>query len=213
MHVPSRYVFPTATSALLLAGTLGVCAQTSPMPIVSASQSANESPSGSAVGTGSPSPDQSPDLLAPNLCEDFTIGYRVAFPGNWETNQPSVEVPACRAFSDVGEFDVPDEVPTYVRVFFIPQDGVRPNTPARAVSERQMTVGDQPAIRWEIVDAAEPDTDPVTRVLYVVEIPGAERTADWLLASTTTEQTGDYETNVAVLDWMMERLEFLTNAN
>lgn len=88
-----------------------------------------------------------------------------------------------------------------------------PNSPPGTLSERLLTVGGQPAVRWEVADPPEPDAAPVTRLLYVVDIPGAGSANDWLVASTTTDQIGVYETNVMVLDWMMEHFEFLTDAN
>jgi len=204
---------PRAASAFLLAATLGACAQQPPRPSVIESSGVNASASASLTGLDSPSPDQSPDLQVTNICEDLTVGYRVTFPGNWETNQPSAFVPACRAFSDVGEFGIPDEIPAYVRVWFLLQPGDRLNTPPGMVSERNLTVGNQPGIRWEITDATEPGVAPVSIVLYVVDLPTSVGGGDWLVAATASGQTGAYETNVAVLDWMMEHLEFVTDAN
>lgn len=202
---------PGRWGSILLVGALVACG---PLTVNSSERSSFiaeasvlESPAESE------SPDEPPDLATTNTCEDPSAGYRVVYPGNWSTNQGSGGVPACRAFSDVGVFDLPDEVPTYVRVFILLQSGDQPSAPSGTFSERQLTVDGQQAVRWEITDPEEPDNAPVTRVLYVVDLPAAGSGDAYLLASTTTELIGDYDANVVALDWMMERLEFLPDEN
>ena len=164
-----------------------------------ASPSAGTSSAAPASPSPEPSVEQSPDLESFHECSDAAGGYRVRYPGNWLTNDPSPGAPACRALSDVGPFGLPDEIPPYVRVWILLQTTEPQGGGEHTVSEQHLEIGGQPAIRWEQV------VDSEFIVIYAVDLPRG----GWLVAGTSSSRIGDYAANVAVLDWMMAALVFV----
>lgn len=133
---------------------------------------------------------------------DPVLGYRIRYPRTWVSNVASADVPACRGFSDVGPFDIPSEIPGYVRIWLIPQTPPPAPQPDTTVSESQVTVGGRAGIRRETVDPQSGDKF----FFYAIDL-GPEGTG-YLIAATSSRQRGDFATNRRILDWMMQTLEF-----
>jgi hypothetical protein len=153
------------------------------------------------LGLGSGEAEAAPDLANPKVCTDAAIGYTLSFPGNWFTNNQDASGPSCRAFSDVGPFGVPDEIPAYVRVWILPQDD-EPGDPIGLISEDLRTVSGYSALRREVVL----DDAGGLLLLYIISL-GSTSNPRYLVAATSTEQVGNFATNIAVLDWMMGLIE------
>lgn len=143
-----------------------------------------------------------PDLGHPAQCSDPDIGYTLNYPGNWSTNTATAETPACRAFSTVGPFEVPMEIPEYVRIWVLLQDTPPSSEAAPGVLSRETVVVDgEEAVRQEVAL----DDAGGAQLTYIVPV---EELGIWLIAATSTEHLGDYETNKEVLDWLMASATF-----
>ncbi len=165
--------------------------------------SAAASPS---LGTpaGSASPDSgvaAPDFAHPTPCSDTSIGYTLNYPGNWSTNTATPETPACRAFSTVGPFEVPSEIPEYVRIWILLQDTEPPSDPPGLLSRETVSVGGKSAVRQEVA------LDDAGGAQLTFIIPLGEPDI-FLIAATSTDHLGDYDTNKDVLDWLMAAATF-----
>lgn len=177
---------------------------------------ANGQGSASATGTPSISPDLVtstpssslysagvvPDFAHPAQCSDLTLGYTLGYPGNWSTNTATADTPACRAFSTVGPFEVPTEIPEYVRIWILLQGTAPPSeAPLGMLSRETVLVGGKESVRQEVAL----DDAGGAQLTFIVPL---EAYGTWLIAATSTAHLGDYETNKEVLDWLMASATF-----
>jgi hypothetical protein len=139
-------------------------------------------------------------------CSNPELGYRVAFPGGWYVNQrveggELEDVAACRFFSP-SDFEVRPQTEIAGVAVAIDTEASRPEggTPT--------TVDGKTAFVME-TETAEDGFEPAgTRhYSYWIEL-GPDR---WLVAGTSDAANfvGDYDENRAVLDAMMDSLEFV----
>jgi hypothetical protein len=143
-----------------------------------------------------------PDFGHPAQCSDTHIGYTLTYPGNWSTNTATAETPACRAFSTVGQFEVPMEIPEYVRIWVLLQD-TPPSSeaPPGMLSRETVLVDGREAVRQEVAL----DDAGGAQLTYIVPV---EELGFWFISATSTEHLGDYDTNKEVLDWLMASATF-----
>lgn len=172
--------------------------------------------SASAAGTPAASPDLDtpaasssldsalvvPDFAHPAQCSDASIGYTLNYPGNWSTNTATADAPACRAFSTVGPFEVPTEIPEYVRIWILRQDTAPSSgAPPGVLSRETVSVGGKEGVRQEVAL----DDAGGAQLTFIIPL---EASGIWLIAATSTGHLGDYETNKEVLDWLMASATF-----
>ncbi len=150
------------------------------------------------------------DLSDLDVCERDRR-YRVAFPDAWYTNTPYPGIPSCVAFNP-GQFGVVDDMPPSGVAIEIQDFSGAIAFLNENNESTDVTVGGRPARRIEVSSAgccggmmaAWEQTYE-----YLIQLDDSPETGMKLLASTSNTGPGDYETNRAVLDLMMESLELL----
>ena len=180
-----------------------------PPPTESEEESPEASPSASEVegegGFSWPSNAEADALFDDRFdCQNVDDGYQVEFPASWNANAEFGDVPPCSWFAPTeyeggGPGELPDEVA--IEVFVI--DGPREYM-LEIVDEDNGVIGaTQPATRTRVrgndVDAYE----------YVVQLGPTPEEGPNLVVRTSDQMGGDYELDRAVLDRMMQTMEFI----
>jgi hypothetical protein len=151
------------------------------------------------------------EAVSPHLeweeCENRELGYTVAYPAGWHTNEPG-EMGPCRLFHPE-PFEVPYRaaIPLDIAVMILVEE-VRLEetleTPIgkRALEEERTSVAGREAWRFLLHSTGEGFLpEDVAAYRYHIEADGST-----LIAATHGEGDLDFERNRAVLDEMMERL-------
>ncbi len=196
---------PTATAE----PTPSKTPEATPSPTESEAESPEASPSASEIegegGFSWPSNAEADALFEdPFDCQNLDDGYQVEFPASWNVNAEFGDVPPCSWFAPTeyeggGPGEVPDEVA--IEIFVI--EGTR-EYQLEIVDQDSGTIGaTQPATRTHVrgndVDAYE----------YVVQLGPTPEEGPNLVVRTSNQMGGNYELNRAVLDRMMQTMEFI----
>lgn len=150
-----------------------------------------------------------PDLADLDTCENPDDGYRISFPDAWYSNTEYDEIGGCRFFNP-GPFAVtPGEEAAGVAItvevapgdvgYFDHMDGLE-----------TLTVAGRPARRFEVRGAMGEGgmLPPWVRIYtYVVQLTDVPEGGLHLVIETSNGSLGDYDTNRAVLDAMVQTLE------
>ena len=150
------------------------------------------------------------DLTDMETCENEALGYRVSFPDAWYTNTAYEGAPACGLFNP-GVFAVaPGRPASGVAITVGGVPGAFGHLDP-ILSNQEVTVAGRPARRLEVGGGYGPAAASpawARQYQYIVSLTDA-----WdgpkLIATTSNGGPGDYETNRAVLDAMMESLVLL----
>lgn len=156
-----------------------------------------------------------------DTCLNEEDGYRLSFPASWYTNTQVGAVPACTWFAPVDflapalfavrpEFQPPDGVVIIVMGieggygggFFVS---------SYAVDELITIAGFGGQRRELVAECFGPEgchTVPATYT-YDANLGGPDQLGPWLVATTSSESSVEYELTKAVLDRMMASIEFL----
>jgi hypothetical protein len=183
---------------------------TSPSPTIAPEPSSSPTASPTASPTVSSTLEPSP---TGQRCTNDTAGYSVEVPAGWFANEAVVPddpvldpIPACQYFGEEPMQLAPNAgLPPTVAIGFKLEAAETPPG-GTVVATEELTVDDRPATVREV--AAEGDgpflADGDFVYTYFVEQPDGSV----LTASTDTTRNGDYAGHKAVLDRMMETLEW-----
>ena len=197
---------PTATAE----PTPSATPDATPSPTESEDESPEASPSASEIegegGFSWPSNAEADALFEdPFDCQNLDDGYQVKFPSSWNVNaELGSDVPPCSWFAPTeyeggGPGEVPDEVA--IEIFVI--DGPR-EYHLEIIDQDSGTIGaTQPATRTR---ERGNDADAYE---YVVQLGRTPEEGPNLVVRTSSLMGGDYELNRAVLDRMMQTMEFI----
>lgn len=138
-------------------------------------------------------------------CENLDDGYQVDFPAEWNANAEFGNVPPCSWFAPT-EYETgdPGSVPDEVAIEISVSDSDLLVVDAAGRDRADGIIGaTQPTYRIEYAG------DDWSGYFYVVQLGRSFEAGPNLIASTTTQMGGDYELNKAVLDRMMQTMEFI----
>jgi hypothetical protein len=216
----TRRLVPMLALAVALAACSGDTDATpspslEPLPSPSAADEPTRAPSAEPTATSGStrSPPQASDgslepaanaeadalFLARDECQNLRDGYQLIYPDEWYTNTEFRDVAPCSWFSptfyevdDSGE--VPEEIA--ITIEWIPGDSGSVEDP---IHREFGMVGGQNAVRIEYEDS----------YLYQIQLGPTPEEGPNLVASTSRDMGGDYELNKAVLDRLMQTIEFI----
>lgn len=200
---------PTAEETVVALPTPSGTAEPTPSPTEGEDASPEPTPSPSMIeGAGGfswPSNEEADALFDDTFeCQNLDDGYQVRFPASWNANAEFGEVPPCSWFAATeyeggGPGEVPDEVA--IEVFVI--DGPRDYLLEIVEQDTGIIGATQPATRTRVVGN---DTDSYE---YVVQLGRTPEEGPNLVVRTSNQMGGDYELNRAVLDRLMQTMEFI----
>jgi hypothetical protein len=151
------------------------------------------------------------EAVSPDLdweeCESEALGYTVAYPAGWHTNDPG-EMGPCRLFHPE-PFEVPYRagIPLDIAVIILVEEVAVEETLGepigkRLLEETRLEVAGREAWRFLLHSTGEGFLpEDVIAYRYHVDANGST-----LIAATYGERDRDFERNRGVLDEMMERL-------
>jgi hypothetical protein len=181
-----------------------------PLPTESESESPGASASASMIegegGFSWPSNTEADALFDDRFdCQNVDDGYQVEFPASWNVNAEFGDTPPCSWFAATEyEGGGPGEVPDEVAIIVFVQDGER-DDPSDIIDRQEGIVGaTQPATRLRYVE-----DDEVEYYEYVVQLGPTPEEGPSLIARTSSHMGGDYDLNQAILDRMMQTMEFI----
>ena len=206
---PAAVGSPSAEPTVVALPTPSATPDATPSPTESEDESPEASPSASMIeGAGGfswPSNEEADALFDDTFdCQNLDDGYQVRFPASWNANAEFGDVPGCSWFAAAeyeggGPGEVPDEVA--IEIFVI--DGPREYVLEIVDQDTGVIGATQPATRTRVrgndADAYE----------YVVQLGRTPEEGPNLVARTSSLMGGDYDLNRAVLDRMMQTMEFI----